>query len=162
VKGSLPASGSALTVGPLSVTDRDRPTPAASGEHARPVILVVDDAEDMRALLDDVLTSAGYEVHTVASGPSALRFLADRRPDLVITDLLMPGMSGFTLRATMLRRRELASIPVLILSGFWGRPGETLEAADVITKPLSIERLLSRVGALVPGGRLGPSGSSNP
>ena len=109
-------------------------------------ILVVDDSPDMRALLEDVLEYAGYEVVAAASGARALAEMNAQRPDLVITDLLMPGMSGFTLRATMLRNPDLASIPVIVLSAYWRRPSDTLEASDVLAKPLNIDRLLEAVG----------------
>ena len=102
----------------------------------------------MRHLLRDVLEPAGYEVSSCASGARALELLAHRRPDLVITDLLMPGMSGFSLRAAMLRRPDLASIPVVILSAYWQRPGETLDAAEALPKPVSVDRLLATVARL--------------
>lgn len=115
---------------------------------ARPRILVVDDSPDMRDVLQQLLVPAGYEVTGVPSGARALAHMSAELPDLVITDLLMPGMSGFTLRATMLRRPELARIPVIILSGYWQRPSETLEAAAVLPKPLNIDLLLSTVARL--------------
>ena len=115
----------------------------------RPWVLVADDSAGMRDVLDEVLGAAGYEVTTVPSGARALEAMADRVPSLLITDLLMPGMSGFSLRAAMLRRPDLAAIPVIVLSGYWQRPGETLEAAEVLTKPLSIDRLLESVRRLV-------------
>jgi CheY-like chemotaxis protein len=111
----------------------------------RPRILVVDDSPDMRDVLQQVLVPAGYEVIGVPSGARALAHMSKELPDLVITDLLMPGMSGFTLRASMLRRPELARIPVIILSGYWQRPSETLEAAAVLPKPLNIDLLLNAV-----------------
>lgn len=77
-------------------------------------------------LLRDVLEADGYEVATAASGARALSLMAERLPDLVITDLLMPAMSGFALRSAMLRRSELAAIPVVIASGYWHRPGAVL------------------------------------
>jgi CheY-like chemotaxis protein len=114
----------------------------------RPYVLVADDSSEMRTLLADLLTDAGYEVRTVASGGRAFTEMADRRPDLLITDLFMPGMTGFSLRAEMLRRPELAGVPVIVLSAYWHRPSETLEVADVLTKPLNIDRLLSSVQRL--------------
>ena len=116
--------------------------------HGRPWVLVADDSHAMRDVLHEVLDAAGYEVTTVASGARALEAMSNRIPDLVITDLLMPGMSGFSLRAAMLRRSDLAAVPVIVLSGYWQRPGETLEAAEVITKPISIDRLLESVRRL--------------
>lgn len=114
----------------------------------RPLVLAVDDSVDMRNLLGDVLGAAGYEVARVPSAARALSFMSDRIPDLVITDLLMPGMSGFSLRAEMLRRPSLAQVPVIILSGYWHRPSETLDASAVLTKPLNIDSLLESVRRL--------------
>jgi CheY-like chemotaxis protein len=114
----------------------------------RPRILVVDDSSDMRGLLREVLEMAGYDVVAAASGARALAEMNERLPDVVITDLLMPGMSGFTLRATMLRNPRLAAIPVIILSAYWARPSDTLEAVDVLAKPLNIDHLLDAVARL--------------
>jgi CheY-like chemotaxis protein len=129
--------------------------PGAAAEPGdRPYVLVADDSPEMRTLLSDLLTDAGFEVRSVASGGRAFTEMAARPPDLLITDLFMPGMTGFSLRAEMLRRPDLASVPVIVLSAYWHRPSETLEVADVLTKPLNIDRLLSSVRRLtgVPAG----------
>ena len=110
-----------------------------------PLVLVADDSAEMRALIRDVLEGEGYEVIAVGSGGQALREMSGRRPDLVITDLLMPGMSGFSLRALMLRRADLADIPVIVLSAYWHRPGETLDVLEVLTKPIVVDRLIQSV-----------------
>jgi CheY-like chemotaxis protein len=123
--------------------------PAGSPAPQRPLILAVDDSADMRFLLADVLGPSGYDVISVPSAARALSLMSERRPDLVITDLLMPGMSGFSLRSAMLKRPDLAGIPVIILSGYWQRPSETLEASAVLTKPLNIDRLLDCVRRLL-------------
>jgi CheY-like chemotaxis protein len=86
---------------------------------SRPLVVVADDSSDMRSLIKEVLEGDGYEVIPAASGARALTEMTARRPDLLITDLLMPGMTGFILRGLMLRRPELASIPVIILSAYW-------------------------------------------
>lgn len=114
------------------------------GPGARPLILVVDDSADMRRLVADVLSSVGYEVAGVPSGAAALRFMAQQTPDVLVTDLFMPGMSGFGLRTAMLRRPELARIPVIVLSAYW-RPGQTLAAAAALPKPVNIDRLIEAV-----------------
>ena len=116
----------------------------------RPFVIVVDDAAAVRDLVMDILEPDGYDVATAASGARALSLMGERLPDLVITDLLMPAMSGFALRSAMLRRSELASIPVVILSGYWHRPKETLDAADVLLKPINIDRLRECVHRLAP------------
>lgn len=118
----------------------------------RPIVLAVDDSPDMRYLLAEILGSAGYEVVAVPSGAQALSYMTDRVPDVVITDLLMPGMSGFSLRAAMLKRPWLRSVPVIILSGYWQRPSETLEASAVLGKPLNIDDLLACVRRLTADG----------
>lgn len=122
------------------------PSEAASrSTPAPPLVLVVDDSEDMRQLLREVLATRGYEVMTAGSSGRALTLMTRRVPDLVITDLMMPGMSGFSLRSLMLRRPELAAVPVIVLSAYWARPGETLEAVAVLTKPINLDRLLEAV-----------------
>jgi CheY-like chemotaxis protein len=118
---------------------------APADERRRPLVLVVDDSAEMRDLLRDVLEPRGYEMETAASSGRALTLMTERVPDLVITDLMMPGMSGFSLRSLMLRRAELAAVPVIVLSAYWARPGETLDAVAVLTKPVEIDRLLDSV-----------------
>lgn len=119
--------------------------PAGHGTPAAPLVLVVDDSEDMRHLLREVLVARGYEVVTAGSSGRALTIMTRRVPDLVITDLMMPGMSGFSLRSLMLRRQELAAVPVIVLSAYWARPGETLDAVAVLAKPINLDRLLEAV-----------------
>jgi CheY-like chemotaxis protein len=111
----------------------------------RPLVFVVDDSSEMRALLSDVLATDGCRVVVSASAERALRLMASNRPDAVITDLFMPGMSGFALRSAMLRRPDLADVPVIVLSAFWRRPGETLDAFAALPKPLNVDRLLDAV-----------------
>jgi CheY-like chemotaxis protein len=129
----------------------DTAPPPAAERSSAPYVLVADDSGEMRSLIGDLLTDAGLEVRTVASGGRALAEMTARRPDLLITDLFMPGMTGFSLRAEMLRRPSLASVPVIVLSAYWHRPSETLEVADVLTKPLNIDRLLANVRRLTAG-----------
>ena len=140
----------------MAVMQPDGRTTRAAG---RRLVLTVDDSRDVRGLLHDVLDAAGYEVVGVPSAPRALAFMADRIPDVVITDLLMPGMSGFAFRAAMLRQPRLAGIPVIVLSGFWQRPSETLDASAVLSKPLNIDHLLQTVARLA---GQAPRGTENP
>lgn len=129
-------------------TDRPMARTTVSPISRKPLVLVADDSGDMRSLLTDVLESEGCDVVAVPSGARALSAMSERPPDLVITDLFMPGMSGFALRALMLKRPDLADIPVIVLSAYWHRPSETLEVADVITKPINIDRLIDSVRRL--------------
>ena len=124
-------------------------TPRPQRERRRPFVVVADDSPDMRGLIEDVLVSEDMEVITVASGARALEVMVDRPPDLLVTDLLMPGMSGFSLRALMLQRPDLAGIPVVVLSAYWHRPSETLDVEEVLTKPIDIDRFVQVVRRLV-------------
>jgi CheY-like chemotaxis protein len=124
-------------------------SPADQPRRAR--ILVADDSSEMRALLDELLSDEGYDVTVAASGARALSIMNDDPPDLLITDLLMPGMSGFALRTLMLRRPDLAAVRVVVLSAYWHRPSETLDVAAVLEKPLNIDRLLETVRRLTDG-----------
>jgi len=92
--------------------------PPALLKRARPVgrLLVVDDARMVRELQRSILERAGYEVATAADGEAALRSLAERPADLVVCDVEMPGMDGFTLTSEIRSTPELAATPVLILT----------------------------------------------
>jgi CheY-like chemotaxis protein len=135
-----------MTAQPPDIAERAEPMPS----QRRPLVLIAEDSSDMRGLLTEVIEAEGCEVVAVASGGRALSEMIRRPPDLVITDLFMPGMTGFTLRSLMLKRPALARIPVIVLSAYWHRPSETLEVADVLTKPLNIDRLVEALRRLVP------------
>ncbi|HEX7488066.1 MAG TPA: response regulator, partial [Anaeromyxobacteraceae bacterium] len=77
-----------------------------------PAILIVDDDRDIREGLADILGLAGYLVRTAANGKVALEEAQERRPDLIILDLMMPVMSGWKFLEAQRRHPRLASIPV--------------------------------------------------
>lgn len=107
-------------------------------------ILIVDDEEFVRRLVAQVLTRAGYKVDFAAGGEAALAGLAARRPDLVILDLMMPGMNGWTVLERM--RAEGDTTPVIVLTAHGSHEGFTRAvragAAGYISKPFSLEELL--------------------
>ena len=112
------------------------------------VVLVVDDDDDIRAALRDLLGDEGYRVVEASTGGEAITFCADQRPDVVLLDLGLPDMSGLDV---LVQLREASSAPVLVLSG---RTGETdrvvgldLGADDYISKPFSGRELVARVNA---------------
>ena len=109
-------------------------------------VLLVDDDDDLREALCDILVFAGYEVVGVGSGPDALRWLEDHRPDLIVLDLMMPGMTG----AEVVERMDGAAraVPVLVLSGDTrlAEQAAALGAAGWISKPASMDALLLAVG----------------
>ncbi len=92
-------------------------------------ILVVDDDEQIRTVSEAVLSHGGYEVRTAADGFEALAMMRRALPDLVISDLKMPNMSGFELLSVV--RRRFPNIPVIAITGeFIGSPGHDGLLAD--------------------------------
>ena len=113
-------------------------------------ILVIDDEEDIRNLLDELLRRAGHEVEQAPDGRAGLRALHASRPDLVLLDVSMPELDGWQ---TLERIRDLTDVPVLMLTA----RGDELErvrglkagADDYVTKPFGRQELLARVEALL-------------
>jgi len=156
---SQPGQGSAFTVYLRrfegAVTEAP---PAAAIQGSRPgqgTILVVEDQETVRDLISHILRSSGYCVIQAGSGPQALA-LADAQVDsidLLITDVVMPGMSGRELAARLTGRRE--SLRVLFMSGYApnGTPHEGVpdSSAAYLQKPFSPAQITARVGEILAG-----------
>jgi CheY-like chemotaxis protein len=111
-------------------------------------ILVVDDEAPVRLLLLKILESAGYRVTAVANGMAAIKAAREDPPNLVVCDLSMPGIDGFTV-CSMFKRTRAFVAPVLALSGRLSEKDhqDALKAgADAfISKPVEREKLLSTV-----------------
>jgi two-component system, OmpR family, phosphate regulon response regulator PhoB len=114
-------------------------------------ILVVDDEPDITALVAYHLAKAGYRVSTAANGPDALKAARDERPDIVILDLMLPGVSGYDVLAEMRRRDETREVGVILLTARREEPdrirGLSLGADDYLVKPFSPHELTLRVAA---------------
>jgi PAS domain S-box-containing protein len=121
---------------------------AAPGEHQR--VLIADDNADMRDYLRRLLGER-YEVTVAADGNAALAAVRRQRPDLVLSDVMMPGLDGFALLREIRRDAALRDIPVVLLSARAGEEAsvEGLEAGadDYLTKPFSARELLARIRA---------------
>jgi DNA-binding NtrC family response regulator len=119
-------------------------------------ILVVDDEATARSALADVLRGEGYSVETAADGFKALGRLADFEPELVLTDLHMPGMDGVELLKKL--KEHDAELPVILMTAFGGvetavsamREG----AADYLTKPLNLDELSIVVARTIESAKL--------
>jgi DNA-binding response OmpR family regulator len=113
-------------------------------------ILVVDDDDDIRGLLRTLLERAGHEVTDSPDGRAGLRALYDRSPDLVILDVTMPGLDGWT---TLERIREVSDVPVLMLTARDAEVervrGLTGGADDYVVKPFGRQELVARVDVLL-------------
>src|SRR3954471_24024046 len=116
-------------------------------------ILVVDDEPDITALVAYHLAKAGYRVSTAANGPDALKAAREERPDLVILDLMLPGVSGYDVLAEMRRREETRDVGVILLTARREEQdrirGLALGADDYLTKPFAPQELSLRVNALL-------------
>src|SRR5206468_10790314 len=114
-------------------------------------ILVVDDEPDITALVAYHLAKAGYRVITAANGRDALRTAREERPDLVVLDLMLPGVSGYDVLAELRRREETKDLGVIVLTARKDEPdrikGLSLGADDYLPKPFSPQELVLRVGA---------------
>ncbi len=154
---SLPASAAlhnaaALELGGLGRARNDAPAawhnptpPAATGE--KHTVLIVEDNPDLQSYMSEIFREAGYEIHLAADGQEGLRSAHVRRPDLVITDLMMPKMSGIDLIQRMRQSPPLRTLPVILLTakGDDDTRREVREAGadDFLAKPFSDLELLA-------------------
>jgi two-component system response regulator RegX3 len=126
-------------------------------------ILVVDDHPSLCELLEHVLTKEGADVSVALTGEEALELFPNVEPDVVILDIMMPGMSGLEVCTEMLR---VANVPVILLTALGGEDatvrGLACGAIDYVTKPFSVRVLLARVQAAVRRRSLPPGPSVPP
>ncbi len=118
-----------------------------------PRILVVDDTPANVKLLTDVLTVKGYTVSTASSGAEALERIAAERPDLVLLDVVMPGMSGYEVCQRIRANPATGILPVVMVTAL-DPAGERIKgldagADDFLTKPINQPELLARVRSLL-------------
>lgn len=116
-------------------------------------ILVVDDEPDITALVAYHLARNGYRVSTAANGQDALRAAREERPDIVVLDLMLPGVSGYEVLRELRRRQDTGDVGVILLTARREETdrikGLSLGADDYLTKPFSPQELTLRVAALL-------------
>ncbi len=120
------------------------------------VILIAEDSEDVCTILDRLFTRAGFTVLTASDGMAALKTAVEQHPDVILTDLDMPKLTGLELCQAIRGHHELRDIPVAILSGSL-MPGDR-RAVDagvcgVMLKPFANNDLVAAVQHLVTHGR---------
>jgi DNA-binding response OmpR family regulator len=119
------------------------------------LILVVDDEFAIAELVRLYLSEAGYEVVTAATGRAALEKIALHRPDLILLDLMLPDIDGFSVCEILRSSKATASIPIVITSVWRSagsrRLGQELGALDYLTKPFRPDQLIDRVKRTLAG-----------
>jgi two-component system, OmpR family, response regulator len=126
-------------------------SPLVTAERPRPRLLVVDDEPNIVELLSASLRYAGFEVQTAGSGEQALEVARRYRPDMLVLDVMMPGIDGFGVLRRL--RGDGERVPVLFLTARDGTEdtvtGLTLGGDDYVTKPFSLEELVARIRAVL-------------
>jgi len=120
-------------------------------------ILIVEDEEDILALVHYNLTKEGYRATTATSGEEGLKLARDENPDLILLDLMLPGMDGLEVCRALKNRAETQSIPIIMLTAKGEEAdivtGLELGADDYVTKPFSPKVLIARIRAIARRGR---------
>ncbi|MFQ5944262.1 MAG: response regulator [Anaerolineales bacterium] len=125
-------------------------------------ILTVDDDKTLLRFMGEYLEGEGFEVVTADRGTKALKLFFDERPDLVVLDLMMPGMDGWEVCA---RLRELSGTPVIMLTAKSSEAdklrGFRLGVDDYVTKPFSLAELTARIQAVLARAKIGAGDEDN-
>lgn len=116
-------------------------------------ILIVEDENDLVELLSYTLVRDGYDVITAGDGEAAFKRATEEHPDLVLLDVLLPGLDGFAVCELMRSHDATRAIPVMMMTS-WStadalKMGRELGAHDYITKPFSIRDLKQRIDTVI-------------
>lgn len=123
-------------------------------------ILIVDDEEDILISLGNILKRANFEVISARSGDEAIKSAKEKRPDLIIMDVLMPGIDGGGAAGVLAEDPDTAGIPVVFLTGILTKEEELAVKEEggrkagkrfVMAKPVSKEELLEMINKIFPG-----------
>jgi DNA-binding response OmpR family regulator len=112
-------------------------------------ILVVDDSSVNNFLLENVLEEKGYTLQVAYNGKEALHFIENDPPDLVLLDIMMPGIDGYEILQKMNASSKTSGIPVIMVTSKSEESDRTkaleIGAVDYVMKPIDIEELLEKV-----------------
>lgn len=146
---STPGAGSNFTMrvparvkparSPYTVVEKaQQPAPAPKGR-----VLVIDDDESVHGVLTNMLTREGYSTRVARDGKEGLRIAREYHPDIIILDILMPGMDGWSVLSQLKTTPGLSEVPIILLTMLENKDmGFALGAADYLTKPIDAQKLL--------------------
>jgi signal transduction histidine kinase/CheY-like chemotaxis protein len=146
---SAPSSGSIFTLrvparvkparSPYAIVEKEqKPAPAPKGR-----VLVIDDDESVHGVLTNMLTREGYSTRIARTGKEGLRIASEYHPDIVILDILMPGMDGWSVLAQLKAMPGMTDVPIILLTMLENKEmGFALGAAEYLTKPIDAAKLL--------------------
>lgn len=124
-----------------------------TGEPRQKMVMVVDDDDSIRGMLRQELEGCGYGIIEAANGSEALDKLKTTRPDLILLDVMMPGINGFDVAAIIKSNPITMDVPIIILSVLEDTErGFRLGIDQYLTKPVDMERLLKETGLLISQG----------
>ncbi len=116
-------------------------------------ILIIEDHQATRQMLEMSLQAAGYEVHSVGDGIKLLKMIREIQPDLLVMDIMMPWVDGFELTSTIRDTADMADIPIVVVSAKASpediQKAKQLGANEFLPKPVDIQRLTNTVSALI-------------
>jgi len=119
-------------------------------------ILIIEDQEDNRAILRDLLSQAGYELIEAADGEEGVKLAEQERPDLILMDIQLPVIDGYEATRRIKAKPELKTIPIIAVTSY-ALSGDEAKARAAgcdgyVTKPFSPRDLLAKVRAYLPAG----------
>ena len=120
------------------------------------LILVVEDQEDNRRIMRDLLTSAGYEVIEAVTGEEGVAAAETHRPDLILMDIQLPGLDGYEATRQIKANPDLHHIPIIVVTSY-ALSGDDVKAFEAgcnayVSKPFSPRELLAKVRKHLPEG----------
>jgi two-component system cell cycle response regulator DivK len=119
-------------------------------------ILIIEDQEDNRAIMRDLLSTAGYALIEAVDGEEGVRLARSERPDLILMDIQLPVLDGYEATRRIRAIADLKSVPIIAVTSYAlsGDEAKTREAGcdSYVAKPFSPRELLAKVRALLPNG----------